>query len=746
MSMPWQDLFFVLQWWAMFVVLGVCFLPITTLLFPRFIDKGYPFAKVFAVVTVSYTVFLLGVTRFLPFTTVTVYATLLVFLALNCYLAVAKRIRFNKQTLFYIFFEELLFLATLIFWSYVRGHQPDIHGLEKFMDFGFVNAILRSDFFPPKDMWFTPLSINYYYFGHLETAVLTRLSTITPAVTYNLMIATLFSFAATTAFSIGVNLISGSGRNLRVTQTVAAGLLSGFLLSSAGNLHTLYSFFTAYVNENPVPFTQLIFSPQNFPNSYWYPNATRFIQHTIHEFPIYSFVVSDLHGHVLDIPLVIAIIAILLHCWMEQKTISFLKAFLLSFLLAVAYMTNAWDGAIYLLLTLTVALLLNWRVRASKKTGSISASILKEYVERFVKRHYLQKLEKKLENRLLDIFTTTGIIAIVLVAGFVYFSLPFSLFFKPFVSGIGVLCAPSFLVSLGHLGPFLFEPNHCQRSHPYQLFILYGFFYFWSILLVLRSFKEKKENFHLPFLLCLIALASILLLLPELIYMKDIYPADYRANTMFKLGYEAFMMFSLVSAYSIVDFLRNLRTKFSITKGTSLFWLPVATAGAVTILLVSIYPYFAITSYYGELRTYQGLNGLTYLKTLYPNDYDAISWINVNIQNQPVILEAQGDSYTDYARVSANTGLPTVLGWTVHEWLWRGTYDIPAPRINEVKTLYETNDILLTKQLLNKYKVKYVFVGDLERQKYPGLNQEKFQAMGRLIYQKGNTTIFAIGK
>src|SRR5258708_38797604 len=36
--------------------------------------------------------------------------------------------------------------------------SPDIHGLEKYMDYGFVNSILRSQYFPPKDMWFTPRS------------------------------------------------------------------------------------------------------------------------------------------------------------------------------------------------------------------------------------------------------------------------------------------------------------------------------------------------------------------------------------------------------------------------------------------------------------------------------------------------------------------------------------------------------------------------------------------------------------
>ena len=164
----------------------------------------------------------------------------------------------------------------------------------------------------------------------------------------------------------------------------------------------------------------------------------------------------------------------------------------------------------------------------------------------------------------------------------------------------------------------------------------------------------------------------------------------------------------------------------------------------MVVLVVFLYPYFAVNSYFGNLKTYSGLNGTNYLKALYSNDYDAILWINKNIKEQPIILEAQGDSYTDYGRVSTNTGLPTVLGWTVHEWLWRGTYDIPSPRIAEVQTLYETGNIGDTKKLIDKYNVQLVFIGALERQKYPNLNEEKFTSLGKIIYQKGETKIFKI--
>jgi len=276
--------------------------------------------------------------------------------------------------------------------------------------------------------------------------------------------------------------------------------------------------------------------------------------------------------------------------------------------------------------------------------------------------------------------------------------------------------------------------------------ILYGFFYFFVIAFLVSIFPKIKmpQNGKLTlafkslaasdvFILFIILLSTLLIIIPEFIYIKDIYPGHYRANTMFKLVYQSSIMLSIASGYIIVRIISNF--KFSYLKLG--YWV----IGSIGLLLVTIYPYFAINSYY-NLKTYQGLDGIKYLKTLYPTDYEGILWINKNIKGQPVILEAQGDSYTDYARVSANTGLPTVLGWTVHEWLWRGTYDIPCPRIPEVQTLYEAESIEDTKKLIDKYNIRLVFIGDLEREKYPKLNEEKFKLLGKVIFQNGNTKIY----
>jgi len=143
-------------------------------------------------------------------------------------------------------------------------------------------------------------------------------------------------------------------------------------------------------------------------------------------------------------------------------------------------------------------------------------------------------------------------------------------------------------------------------------------------------------------------------------------------------------------------------------------------------------------SYYGDLRKKPQIDGSLWLKDLYPQDKEIIDYLNKNVSGQPVILEAQGDSYTDYERISAFTGLPTVAGWWVHQWLWRGSADVVGKRIPDIIEIYEGKDLEKTKNLLKKYHIKYIIVSQLERQKYPNLNEEKFSILGEKIFESSN--------
>jgi uncharacterized membrane protein len=703
------DLFFILKWWVLFLFIGITFLPLTFKIFGSFIDKGYLFSKVIGMLILSYSIFILATLKILPFNLLGLFIVWTILTAFNLVLLLKQKIKI-RESLKLILAEELIFLAALLFWSWIRSFQPDIHDLEKFMDFGFINSILRAEYFPPKDMWLTPFSINYYYFGHLYTALVTKLSGIPSHISFNLMVATMFAFTFSLAFSIGINLIQKI-RNFSLKKSFLIGLLFGFFVALAGNLQTIYSFFKSYNGEAPVPFWDLVLSISSFPNSYWYPNATRFIYHTIHEFPSYSFVVADLHGHVLDLPIVLTLIALAFLIF-HLKKISYSLVIFGSFLISIAYMTNAWDGLIYLGLF----------------------TILYFVIE-------LLNGENKTKNKIVSAGINTLKWTLVTFLSFFIFTFVFNRNFSPFASGIGVNCSPDFLVKLEKLGPFLFENGQCQRSPIWQLLILYGLFLYMigSFLIFIR----KRKLILADYFVLLISIFSIMLIIaPEFIYLKDIYTGHFRANTMFKLAYQAFIMFSFSSIYILIRIISSFRSELKSVLSKVFFGIFILWS-FILLSLSAIYPYFAIPSGYGELKKYKSLDGIRYLNDIKPGDYKAINWINQNIKGQPVILEAQGDSYTDFARISANTGLPTVLGWTVHEWLWRGSYDVPAARFSDIQNLYETTNIGEAKRIIDKYDIEYVYIGQMEREKYK-FSEKKFETLGDLVYSNESVHIYKI--
>src|ERR1035437_5057114 len=269
--MSFSDITDILKWFLVFLFVGTAFLPLTFSIFENLKDKGYIFSKIIGIAIVSYFIFLMGTLRIFKFSEVSVFASVIIFYLVNYGILIFKKkhlLPIIKKALGIFLLEEALFLAGLFFWGYIRANAPDIHGLEKFMDFGFLNSILHSSYFPPKDMWYTPFPINYYFFGHLVTAVLTKLSFIPSLVTYNLMIATLFALTFTASFSIGINIFEKNNLSIR---SIIAGFIPALLISFGGNLTTIYAFFKPYAPaDSPVPFWQLLFSPFSFPNSYWY--------------------------------------------------------------------------------------------------------------------------------------------------------------------------------------------------------------------------------------------------------------------------------------------------------------------------------------------------------------------------------------------------------------------------------------------------------------------------------------------
>ena len=65
-----------------------------------------------------------------------------------------------------------------------------------------MNAINRSESFPPHDPWLAGTDVNYYYFGHYLVALLVRVLGLDPTVGFNLAVPLFYALSATAVFAV----------------------------------------------------------------------------------------------------------------------------------------------------------------------------------------------------------------------------------------------------------------------------------------------------------------------------------------------------------------------------------------------------------------------------------------------------------------------------------------------------------------------------------------------------------------
>lgn len=659
-----SDLAYLFIFAAMLVSLGWMIFPLVFSMFKKLPDAGFGISIPIGILLTAWPVWFLSSLRIVEFSLLTQVLGVAITFSFGAGTAYRQRrelkiwlIRHRKIWIS----ETILFITAFLFWGLIRGFQPNIQGLEKFMDIGFVNSTIRSRFMPPPDPWLAGKPINYYYFGHYLAGFLISLSGIDTAYSYNLMLAAVFALGITGGFSFIYNL-NGGGK-----AGTIGGLLGGIMLNLGGNGQILW---------------YLLSQPQK---PYWYPDATRFIPFTIHEFPAYSHVVADLHGHLMNFPLVLTFLVILvglINILKVRPSINVCIKYLipLGFLLGIFIMTNAWDFPIYGLILAIVVVQSSWFIAHGSAPQWVRQVLL---------------------------FGAVTVLTAIVV------SLPFIFNFKNITQGVALVET---------------------RSPLWQLAVLWGGFAVIGAVAIVWFSRKKKPLYILP--LAMIAVSALLIVIPEFIYVKDIYIKEYhRANTMFKLTYQAFVMMSLVFGVTVGSLIGKRKKEEGRGK-----------RGVALVVLLTVfsahmlYPFYAINSYYNGLKNYQGLYGLRWLWRQYPDDYGALIWLkNLKSKNDFSILEAVGESYTDFARMSAFSGFPTVLGWRVHEWLWRGGFDIPAQRTEEVRRMYEFPFDPESLRLLNQYKVRYIVIGDLERKTYK--IPENIDGLGKVVFRSGSTEI-----
>ena len=723
-------------WYLVFFLLGIIGLPITNKLFPKWKDRGYGLAKFIGLFIVAMPVWLLSSLKITQYTQFAAWVWFILVGIIAIALFIKAKITFNK----YMVFQEVMFFFLTLIWTYIRSANSQIEGTEKFMNLGFMNSINRSTYFPPNDPWFAGGTINYYYLGHYLFAFIAKLTSIKMSYVYNLALVTIIAHAFISLNSIFFALLKG--KRLKLALVIA--LMGSTWICFGGNLHYVFTWLKSVV------------TGEEF--KYWFPDGTRIISNTINEFPAYSIVLGDVHGHYLGFPFLIICLALLIRSSEliinSKQRLGF--NLLISPLLVALYGINSWDF-------ITVNLLF---------------FLLHLYQLSSLRKHFKYKLKWLLLNEL------------TLILPGVIFFIPYFANFKPPVAGITInntLVSQTTIIDkiAGFFNnlPVGFVPINV-KSEPGPWLLMWGFFLLISLIFAVCYRRGIIKSGSAGKIVVFFILSSLLLIFAvEFLYLKDIFdkanPPYFRTNTVFKIYYQAWTIWGVASTIaghliieSALDRLqKKLVLKFKLVSIVIIVALLSFWVGSVSYIFRAIkdfYPQAVIDSQsftyssnfflrqyeifqknwtaYAEIINSGRLNfdGNNYIDKYHQYDYLAIQWLNKYITGQHVITEAVGEAYTYFARVSANTGLTTIVGWPTHEWQWRGSADEPYKRKSEVERIYTTTDFNELKTILNKYHVEFIYVGEKEREAYAQLSEKLFSEHFAKIYEAYETRIYQV--
>ena len=822
----------VLTWWLIMEILGLAALPLTYRLFKNLPDRGYAFAKSLGLLLTSYVLWIGANFGFLRHRWGGIVFSILA-VAVGSWWFYAREERetgiasFLREKGRMVIATEALFALAFALFALFRAYSPEIAGTEKPMEFAFLNAILRSDRFPPHDPWLSGFAISYYYFGYLMMALLTKLSGVPSSVAFNLGIALLFALTMTGAYGLVYDLVEGAGRRGQLANSLTrqlVPLLGSLLVAVVGNLEGLFEFLHAWGIGSAsfwrwLDLKDLLNPPTArtwFPTRYmWWWRASRVIHdrdllgrdvEVIDEFPSFSFILGDMHPHVLALPFVLLALALALNILRDKgqgirgrlPASSFQHLVLYALCLGGLGFLNTWDFPIYLFVVVMA-----YALRRYGRYGGLSGEFVGDVVRRAVALGGLGLLlylpfyigfQSQAGGLLPNLFWVTKLnqylvmfgLFIFVIACFLLVQLRWLLSLREgegrrwldpralASEGLRTFVALAFLFPLATLltiVPILFTgrgraflrsvleseavrqaiagqdvPSLLRKAVALRLgdpwlFIALTSMIVLAILVLkyglrLTSGDQRPASSLQPldpsasFTLLLIIAGLLLTLSVEFIYLRDIFGT--RMNTVFKFYYQAWVMLAIASAYGV----------YRLASGGGLTRHLCLGGFAALFLAGMVYP---LAAGYTRAEGFAGpptLNGTAYMSRHSPDDYLAIGWLNENVAGAPVVLEAAGGSFSQYARVSSQTGLPTVLGWDFHEVQWRGSAEEVNKRKPDVEALYNSPDVEQALTLLEKYDITYVYVGPLERSRYSAAGLAKFDRFMDVVYRRGDVTIY----
>ena len=811
----------VLFWYGFIFVLGLFAYPITRLALPGLGQYAYPLSRIVGLALLAWTSWMGGSVG-VPYTRVTISVVFVLIAVAGVSLWMMRREQFkaewNSNRRFFVMV-EILFLVFFLIDLFIRLGNSDLwhpaKGGERPMDFSYFNAVLKSTSFPPYDPWYAGGYINYYYYGFVLAGTPVKLLGIVPSIAYNLILPTWFAMIAVGAFAVGYSLVKtdkDSAFNFQPSAWIS-GLAASFMTILLGNLGTVRMIFNGFQRiaapQGVIPvdaniIQKWIFAAKGLYLSFggmqlpigrgdWYWNPSRVIPapgdvEPITEFPLFTFLYSDMHAHMLVMPITLFIIAwavSFIKSRAEMNRSEWFAAFGIGALMIGALKpTNTWDLYTYFPLAaiaLAYTLYRNFDLHSlSRILPSCSGGRAGD------------------ESWLLRALIALGAVAFLYILSSALYS-PFTHWYSLSYGAVDPWTGTHTPISsyVTQWGLFLFiivawlawethewmastPVSHLQKLGNYSLLIEIGL----AVIIALLAYFTV-EGVRIGWLaLPLAAWAGILVLRPDMPDVKRgvllmigtalvltiavevvVLVGDIgRMNTVFKLYLQAWMLLA-VSAAASFGWLLNVfpfwrirwRTIYQVglyvlIAGVSLFTL-TATSDKISDRMTPTAPHTLDSLEYMKYSSYADYGKDFTLG----EDYHAIRWMQENIEGSPVIVEAApaGVQYQWHSRFTIYTGLPGVVGWQYHQQQQRVMESNQIiQRGVDVDNFYTSPDKDAAVNFLRKYNVRYIVVGQLELAKYTPIDLNipnglpKFEvfngSLWKEVYRYGDTVIYEV--
>lgn len=722
-----------LLWLGAVQVIGWGFVPLTAILFPESPDKGYSLSKAFGLLIVTYLSWLVGSSLVSP---LNLFSLLIIVIASWLCLSVFLRRswcgwrRLLARHRAEILWAEAVFCCSFLIMAIITSFKPEIFWGEKPMDFSFLNYFVRAEHLPPDDPWAAGQKMQYYYFGFLAFANIHKLTTISPSFGYNLSVVTVFSLYLVTLY--GLLLLLLKSKYWAVFGSLVIGL--------SANLQAAYLVVCAGKN-------------LDFDQFFW-PTTRLFTSPAFTEYPIWSFLFSDLHPHYMTMPFTVLLLALcsgLLEGGRRYRR-RLLNLFCVALVFGSMVAFNTWDLISY---GAVVALCILFRPLRLSGKGSGVTFVIRAFSVKVVEFLFVILIAMLLFRPFYLAMASGDRLHFGWVTG-----VEFNSFF-PMIMHWGLWLAPTFLglLLLIFAGSLRFDHGTKWRamlafvptvallslSSYYHSGVSLSFFLAVAVTALLAVITNGAERGRRTTLLLAVLVTTLAGLLTgsEVLFLMD------RANTIFKFYVAGWSLFGIAT----VVVLQRVFKKWRELRAFHGFRLSGYFFGLVSTCLLMLGLLGGVLCVYVQTRPSQAkalgprptLNGIAFLQEKFPEDAKITAWINENIHGTPTLLEAHGPSYQLYSRICMYTGLPIVLGWEYHVSQRNPGWQGFRKRVLDIKELYETVDLRRARELIELYSIAFIVVGEVERRSYSELGLKKFTDRADLfrpLFSSGQSVLY----